>query len=385
MKLQVAGVCVGVLLGGVAWSAQGPAEPGRGFDVWDRDGDGKLTREELPEPLRKNFDWVDRDRNGFISREEDAAVRRGPRRSGAGGGPPGAGPGGMAPEGVRKLAELDYVGGGNPRQMLDLYLPEKPAAGKLPVVCWIHGGGWKNGSKESGAGKLARLVATGKYAGVALNYRLTGEAPWPAQIHDCKAAIRWIRGQAEERGLDPDRIAVWGSSAGGHLVAMLGVSQGVAGLEGELGAFRGESSAVKCVVDFFGPTDLLAMDAQGSTMDHNGAGSPESLLVGGPVQERAETARQASPLRHVSQDDAPALLVHGTEDPLVPFAQSVELAKALKQAGVPAAMLTVEGGGHGQGFGPEVEETVLRYLGQKLLGEAGQVEDGVVQAVGGRR
>lgn len=364
----------------VASAALAQEAPARGaFDAWDRNGDGRLTREELPEPLRKNFERVDANGDGFIAREEDAAVRR----RGESAGPRGAGqaaPGGAAVAGVKKLTDLDYAGTGNPRQHLDLYLPATPAEAKLPVVCWIHGGGWKNGSKESGAGRLGRLAATGKYAGVAINYRLSGEACWPAQIHDCKAALRWVRANAAKYGFDPDRIAVWGSSAGGHLVAMLGVSQGVAGLEGEVGVHRAHSSAVACVLDFFGPSDLLAMDAQGSTMTHNAADSPESQLVGGPVQERKEAARQASPVTHVTKDDAPMLLVHGTADPLVPYAQSVELAKALKGAGVPAALITVEGGGHGQGFGPAVEEIANKFLAQRLLKESGATEDATVQA-----
>lgn len=372
MKLRCGWIWL-VEAGLLAGAATAQELPGRGpFDAWDRNRDGRLTRDELPEPLRKNFERVDSNRDGFVSREEDAVVRRNIRGAAAGGGA-------AAVPGVKKQADLDYAGTGNPRQKLDLYLPEKPAEAKLPVVCWIHGGGWKNGSKESG-GRVAKLAATGKYAGVAINYRLTGEACWPAQIHDCKAAIRWLRANAAQYGLDPDRIAVWGSSAGGHLVAMLGVSQGVAGLEGEVGPNRGQSSAVSCVLDFFGPTDLLAMDVQGSTMKHNAADSPESLLVGGPVQERQEAARQASPVCHVTKDDAPMLLVHGTADPLVPYAQSVELAKRLKNNGVPAVLITVETGGHGQGFGPAVDELANRFLAHRLRQEGGGLADATVQA-----
>jgi acetyl esterase/lipase len=325
----------------------------------------------VPEPVRRNFDRVDTNRDGFISREEDAVVRRNrPEAKGKASNPP------RLPEGVKKLADLDYAGTGNPRQTLDLFLPENPAsAGPLPVVVFIHGGGWQNGDKSGGGGRVAPLVATGRFAGASIGYRLSGEAQWPAQIHDCKAAIRWIKAHAAEHGLDPDRIAVWGSSAGGHLVAMLGVSDGVADLEGSIGAHTDRNAKVKCVVDFFGPSDLLTMGGK-----HNDAGSPESKLIGGPVQENPDKAKSASPASHVTPDDSPFLIVHGDADSLVPHDQSTVLETKLEAAGVPAVLITVEGGGHGQGFGPSVEKAVTAYLGQQLLGESGAVADGSVKA-----
>lgn len=354
-------------------AAQAPGSP---FDRWDANGDGKLVREEVPEPVRRNFERVDANSDGFISREEDEAVRKnlpgGQRPKG-----PIANPqGGRVPEGVKKIADLDYAGTGNPRQALDLYLPEKPAsADPLPVVVFIHGGGWQNGDKNSAGFRVASLAATGKYAGASIGYRLSGEAKWPAQIHDCKAAIRWIKAHAAEHGLDPDRIAVWGSSAGGHLVAMLGVSDGVADLEGSIGAHTDRNAKVKCVVDFFGPTDLLSM---GGT--HNDAKSPESNLIGGAVQENPDKAKIASPVSHVTPDDSPFLIIHGDADPLVPHDQSVALEKKLEAAGVSTILITVEGGEHGKKFGPSVEKAVTTYLGQQLLGEPGTVADGTVKA-----
>lgn len=356
---------------GASVLAQAPGSP---FDRWDANGDGRLVREELPEPLRRNFERVDANRDGFVSREEDAAVRR--DRPGANGKGKGAQGAARLPEGVRKLADLDYAGTGNPRHTLDLYLPEKPAAeGPLPVVVFIHGGGWQNGDKNGGGGRVAPLVATGRFAGASIGYRLSGEAQWPAQIHDCKAAIRWIKAHAKEHGLDPDRVAVWGSSAGGHLVAMLGVSDGVAELEGTIGAHADRNARVKCVVDFFGPADLLAMGGK-----HDDPASPESRLIGGPVQENPDKARSASPVAHVGGGDAPFLIVHGDEDPLVPYAQSVALETKLEAAGVPVVLLTVAGGGHGQGFGGAVAETVAAYLERQLLGEGSDLSDRTVKA-----
>jgi acetyl esterase/lipase len=370
-RLLLSFALLAISAAGASILAQAPGSP---FDRWDANGDGRLVREELPEPLRRNFERVDANRDGFVSREEDAAVRRNrPDAKGKGKGAQGAA---RLPEGVKKLADLDYAGTGNPRHTLDLYLPENPAAeGPLPVVVFIHGGGWQNGDKNGGGGRVAPLVATGKFAGASIGYRLSGEAQWPAQIHDCKAAIRWIKAHAKEHGLDPDRVAVWGSSAGGHLVAMLGVSDGIADLEGSIGAHAGVSSKVKCVVDFFGPADLLTMGGK-----HDDPASPESKLIGGPVQENPGKARTASPAAHVGADDAPFLIVHGDEDPLVPYGQSVALETKLEAAGVPAVLLTVAGGGHGQGFGETVTETVAAYLGWQLLGEGRDLSDRTVKA-----
>ena len=331
------------------------------FESLDKDRDGRLSKSELPIELQGFFDKVDRDGDGFVSRLEDRGVRAFLRKQADA--PPLAG--------VEVVKNVDYVGDGNPRQMLDIYRPKARGDEPLPVVCWIHGGGWRQGSKDR-ARRLEELVATGKYAGVSVGYRLTQEATWPAQIHDCKAAIRWLKANAGEYGFDASRVAVWGASAGGHLVAMLGVSEGDPKLEGKLGEHLAETSGVRCVVNFFGPSELLVMDEQGSVMNHSGPNSPESLLVGGPIAEFPEVAKEASPIHHVNGKAAPMLLVHGTADKLVPYGQSVKLAKALIESDVDAPLITIEGGGHGNGFGPAVDQVVTQYLGRQLLGEPGE-------------
>ena len=324
------------------------------FDQWDKNEDGRLSRDELPERLRPNFDRVDADDDGVISREEDAAVRRGGQRQPRAERNP-------TPEGVRVQRDVPYAGTDNPRQCVDLILPEKPAGeGPLPVIVWIHGGGWRGGDKRGGTRQLAALVASGNYAGVSVGYRLSDEATWPAQIHDCKAAIRWIRANAKKHNFDAQRIGVWGSSAGGHLVAMLGTSGGVKDLEGDLGDQADRKSTVSCVVDYFGPTELLTMSLYPSRIDHDSPDSPESLLVGGPLKENKQAARSASPLAYVSDDDPPILIVHGTEDQLVPLNQSERLDTALRQAGVDVTFIRVDGGGHG-GFD---SQELLRRVGQ---------------------
>ena len=184
------------------------------------------------------------------------------------------------PENVKLTADLDYAGDDNPRQKLDLFLPENPESDRpLPLVVWIHGGAWRSGDKKSGHQRIARFVETGKYAGASIAYRLSGEKIWPAQIHDCKAAIRWLRASAEKHNLDPDRIAVWGSSAGGHLVAMLAVAGNAGELEGKVGKHLDASSAVTCAVDYFGPTEFTEMNKFPSKMDHDAADSPAATLA----------------------------------------------------------------------------------------------------------
>ena len=341
------------------------------FRKWDRNNDGKLSRQELPVAARRNFSRVDRDRNGFISLKEHTAFLRG--------GSP------KLPAGVRLVADQDYVGDGNPRHRLDLLLPEKPVGHKpLPVVAYVHGGGWRGGDKSSGLPRVAGLVASGRYVGGSIGYRLTGEANWPAQIHDCKAAIRWLKAHAKNYRFDPDRIAVFGSSAGGHLVSMLGVSGGVEDLRGRLGPHGKFDSRVAAVVDFFGPTDFLKMNDQPGKIDHNAARSPESLLVGGAIQEHVDRCRHASPLTYVDSRDAPFLIVHGDRDDVVIFPQSQLLQAALKKAAVPVALVTVKGGGHGV-RGRAVEARGREFLEFHLYGRGSLPSDQVLTRTSRRR
>ena len=197
---------------------------------------------------------------------------------------------------------------------------------------------------------------------------MSGESIWPSQIHDCKAAIRWLKGNAKKYGIDANRLAVWGNSAGGHLVAMIGVSGDIESLEGKLGKHLGQDSRVNCVVDFCGPTHLLSMGRFPSKIDHDAPSSPESQLIGGAIQENKKSANNASPITYVTMDDAPILIVHGTDDPLVPFNQAVIFHSALRKAGVKSEFLAMEGMGHGLG-GTEVDSRVRKFLESQLLGK----------------
>lgn len=228
-------------------------------------------------------------------------------------------------------------------------------------MVWIHGGAWLGGSKERPP--ALRFVAKG-YAVASVNYRLSQHAIFPAQIEDCKAAIRWLRANAAKHGYDPNRIGVWGSSAGGHLVALLGTTSGVK--EFDVGPNAGVSSRVQAVCDFFGPTDFTKMSSFPSTMHHDAPDSPEAKLIGGPVQENKDKARRANPITYVTKDDPPFLIVHGDKDPLVPHNQSELLLDALKKAGLEATLYTVQGGGHGGFKDPQVDVLVTQFFERHL-------------------
>lgn len=246
------------------------------------------------------------------------------------------------PEGAVVLRDLAYVPGGHDRQKLDLYLPGTGT--NLPLIVHIHGGAFRAGSKEQGA--PVGFLNQG-YAVASLNYRLSQHARFPAQIEDCKAAVRWLRAHAREHRLDPGRIAAWGASAGGHLAAMLGTTGDLKSFD--VGTHLDQPSRVQAVVDYFGPTDFLQMDAHRlpDGMVHDGADSPESQLIGGAIQEHREQTARANPITYVTPGDPPFLICHGDRDPLVPHHQSELLEAALKQAGVPVTFHTVAGAGHG--------------------------------------
>ena len=337
------------------------------FKQWDKNKDGKLVPQEIPENARRNFDRVDTNKDGIISLKEHVRFLKRPRPNQP-----------RQPDGVKVVRDIPYADTKNPRQMLDLILPVKRVSKQsLPVIAFIHGGGWRNGNKSSGVNRVVGLVQTGRYIGVSIGYRLTGEAIWPAQIHDCKAAIRWLRGNAKKHEMDTVKIAVWGSSAGGHLVSMLGSTGGVKRLEGKLGEHLGQTSRVTAVVNYYGPSALLQMDDHPGKMKHNAPDSPESLLVGAPIQEAKEKTRQVSPLTHVSEDDAPHLHVHGTKDPLVPFHQSQIYHAALTKAGVESTLITVKDGGHNA---PRTvgENQVRLFLRRHLHGKGEKLGDETV-------
>jgi acetyl esterase/lipase len=258
------------------------------------------------------------------------------------------------PDGV--TADRDVAYGTHERQKLDVYVPK--GDGSFPLVLWVHGGGWEGGSKDS-AGPVVNLLTRG-YAVASTNYRLSRHAPFPAQIHDVKAAVRYLRANAKKYHLDPDRFGVAGGSAGGHLVALLGTSGDVKELEGDIGP-KDVSSQVQCVIDFFGPTDLLRLSPAGSKEN------PVTRLLGGSTTDKRELAVSANPITYVSKDDPPFLIVHGDKDPVVPLSQSELLYEALKKAGVDTTLKVVPEAGHGNGiFTPELAKEYVEFFQKHL-------------------
>jgi acetyl esterase/lipase len=214
------------------------------------------------------------------------------------------------------------------------------------LIIWIHGGGWEKGDKEN---PPAVFLTTRGYAVASINYRLSNEAHFPAQIHDCKAAIRWLRGNAKRYNLDADHFGVWGGSAGGHLVALLGTTGAEKQLEGSVGSFSAMSSRVQAVCDWFGPTDLERLAEFKSSMRGLSPDYPMQMvckLFGTSISKIKAPAAKANPTKYVSANSAPFLIMHGDKDNLVPLEQSELLSDALRRAGVDVTFRVVPGAGH---------------------------------------
>lgn len=216
---------------------------------------------------------------------------------------------------------------------LDIYLPDSP--GPHPAILFVHGGAWHTGDKRRLA-PLARFLAERRYVGFSVNYRLAPAHKFPAALEDLRCAVKWIRVHAADYGVDPDRIAAVGTSAGGHLVALLGTAPETLAPCGNLGV----SSRVQAVVALFGPMDLLSA-----------AGTPAEATVesflGASAREDPDLWREASPITWTSADDPPFLLIHGRDDRVVPYEESVRMADALRRAGAEAELLLIPGAGHG--------------------------------------
>lgn len=244
--------------------------------------------------------------------------------------------------------------------LLDIYTP-KQFTGKLPVIVWIHGGGWNTGSKDPCP---IGFMAAQNVAIVSINYRLSTTAPYPAQIYDCKGAVRWLRANADKYHLDPDHIGIFGASAGGQLAALLGTTAGNAQLEGDVGGNLNYSSRVQAVCAFYPPTDLdlLVTDPASRTSSKTLVGQ----LLGGPLNDNLQLAALASPLRFVSPDSAPFYLLHGDKDTLVPIQQSQLFYDALRRVGVEAHFFTVPGKGHGIIAPPEAAKQIYEFFQRHL-------------------
>lgn len=365
-----------VLMTAGAITIAAPPTPQQTFEQMDQNKDGKLTLNEIPPPGRPLFSQTDTDGNRSISLDEFVGFLRrtvDPNATATSSRDPS--------ETVRPVLNLPYADTGHERQRLDLYLPKSPRSKRVPLIVFIHGGGWISGSKDMGRMLLLPYVASGEFAGASIAYRFSSDAPWPAQIHDCKAAIRWLRGHAAEYGIDPDRIGVIGTSAGGHLVSMLGTSGGIAELEGTLGSCLDESSEVLCVVNYCGPSNLLTVRSNNNPKAAAAIEQFLTPLLGGPLTARTDTAREASPVTYISAKDPPFLIVHGTNDELVPYDQSFRFQGALRAGGVDALLVTVRGGTHGNILVARgVSDRVRLFFERHLLDRKVTIPSGPVTA-----
>ncbi len=255
--------------------------------------------------------------------------------------------------------DLNYAGDTMEYHRLDIYLPkvEKPT---YPAVISVYGSAWfGNNLKGTDLATLGKALLDAGFAVVTPNHRSSMDAKFPAQIHDIKAAVRFIRANAEEYQIDTSFIGITGSSSGGHLAALAGTSGCVkqftvgsetADLEGNVGQYTSYSSSVDAVVDWFGPTDFLIMDSCGSSLNHNASNSPESSLIGGPIQDNKDKCTLANPITYIDTNDPPFLILHGDADPLVPHCQSEVLFNALQKTSVPSQFISVPAAQHGPGL-----------------------------------
>lgn len=260
------------------------------------------------------------------------------------------------------LRDLEYGSVDGISLKMNLFKPEGRSLG---LVVYVHGGAWRGGAKEECP--VLSLVNDG-YAVASVDYRLTPQAPFPANVHDIKGAIRFLRAQAPRLGIRGESIAIIGSSAGGHLAALVGVSNGVPALEGSTGGHAAISSGVQAVVSFFGASNLETILEQSTEFGLSMRKPALQLLLGGLPQEKAELARLASPVAHLDPKDPPVLLVHGDADPQMPFQQSEEFERAGRAAGGSVTLLRVAGGRHGGGeFYDETRMRRVREFLQKHL------------------
>lgn len=248
---------------------------------------------------------------------------------------------------VEVQEDVIYGQGGGHDLLLDVVKPAgltEPA----PAVIVIHGGGWAGGSRKDFRPVCQALAERG-YVTTTIDYRLVPEALFPAQVEDCKCAVRWMRAHAEELQLDPERIGALGGSAGGHLVMMLGTMDAGDGLEGD-GGWADQSSKVQAVVNLSGPADFMLEYPPVSRQI-------VANFLGGPKEEHEDVYRQASPVTYVNEGDSPMLILQGTKDPLVPHDQAFAMINALTAAGVPGRAELLLGLGHGWG-GEEMLHTM---------------------------
>lgn len=266
------------------------------------------------------------------------------------------------------IQNIEYCKVGKNSLLLDLYLPLETSK-SVPLVMWIHGGGWMDGSREKAQCRLMEIgLLDHGYAIASIDYRSTREVPFPAQIQDCKTALNWLRTYARKYNIDRNRIGVAGASAGGHLAALMGTTSGVKEFDGKY-----RNCKVKVVCDFYGPTDLVELVREMATDSKYDATRAEleicvKYLLAGPPLENPEKAKTTNPITYITKDDPPFLILHGDDDRHVPASQSLLLEKALKKSGVEVELIVIKGAIHGGAEFTEKQRAarILKFFDEKL-------------------
>ncbi len=236
--------------------------------------------------------------------------------------------------------DITYAEVDGKKLQLDIY---KPKAQKEPyLIVWVHGGAWNTGSKEN---PPLGLIPFG-YALASVDFRASTEKPFPADVHDIKAAIRFLRANASKYGYKADKIIIWGSSSGGHLAALVATTNNNTALEGTLGDFTKTSSSVQGCIDFYGPTNFLTILNQSTPHGLNVRLPALAILLGKPLDQVTELAKLASPVYQVDASDPPLFIVHGEQDIQVPINQSIELMSAYKSKGLKVQIEFIPDAGH---------------------------------------
>lgn len=282
------------------------------------------------------------------------------------------------PKGFTAEYDVKYVPDGDEAQVLDIYFPETASDKPLPLLVWIHGGGWSAGTK-AGMPYLSQLPRG--YIAASIEYRFSQKALFPAQIQDCQAAIRFLRANAKKYSIDPSKVGVGGASAGGHLAALVGTSGGQKVFP-KIGGNEDQSDQVQAVCDIFGPTNFWTVIKQAED-DKNvknifkwNNGDPYSKLIGGKLGEDKDRCEAVSPVKYVTKDSPPFLILHGDHDTLVPYAQSVELQELLTKAGVESTLQKLPGAGHGgAAFAlPSLAKLTMNFFDKHLKGVDAKIE-----------
>lgn len=277
------------------------------------------------------------------------------------------------PPGVTWEFDVAYIENGDAAQRLDIYYPEQRPKDPLPLIVHIHGGGWMGGSKYPCD---VRMMTTQGYIVASVEYRFSQKAKFPAQIQDCQAAIRWLRANASRYHINPDKVGVIGGSAGGHLSALVGVTGGKKVFPA-IGGNESMSDAVQCVCDIFGPKNFASVMEQAAKdknvkniFQFNTPSDPYSELIGAKLSDKEKTAA-VSPITYVDKNSPPTLILHGTHDALVPYAQSEEFEAAMKKNGASVWLQKFPGAGHGGGsFGKPKAVLLMKNFFDKFLKDA---------------